>query len=581
MKTRSKLLYIISIFTFCGLLSCEDFLDRPPLDFITDQEMSFSATEMELYSNKYYSSLPTFGNGHGLGIAGTDQSSDNMLPGNYAYDTRIAGTITVPTSGGGWDWGNIRGINFFLSNYHRTKEARNLVNQYIGEMYFWRAWYYFSLMKQFGDLPWYDKPLDTNSPELYAPRLSRAEIADHIIQDLDSAALLMSPINSVGQGRLHRDAALVFQSRVALYEGTWEKYHNGTVFGVSNANPDKFFLKAAEAAKKVIDGGLFKIEKTSTDIDYAYLNLFKQSDYSNYKDIMLWRKYDISLNNSHNAQNTMINSANTGISKSLVESYLCTDGKPISVSALYKGDDYVDSLVINRDPRLAQTIYTKERPFIIKNGTTFYYNLPELTLEDRLRNTTGYRLYKFFDPTADHTGKNDQGAIIFRYAEVLLNYAEAKAELNECTQEVLDLSINQLRARVDMPNLTTAVGFTDPAWDFPGLSPLMNEIRRERRVEFACEGYRFDDLMRWAATHLIKEPMAGAKLQQFAEVKDEFQPILDPSAIAVDANGYIAPYWNTPAKDGWGFDPTKHYLAPLPINELTLNPQLKQNPGYE
>ncbi|NDV58263.1 RagB/SusD family nutrient uptake outer membrane protein [Bacteroides sp. 519] len=577
MKTR-KLLYMISVMAL-GLMSCEDFLDRPPLDFITDKEMSFSVTEMKLYSNKYYGSLPTFGNAHGLGIAGIDQSSDNMLSGNYAYDSRIAGTITVPTSGGGWDWGNIRGINFFLCNYHKTTEQRSLVNQYIGEMYFWRAWYYFSLMKKFGDLPWYDKPLETNSPELYAPRASRAEIANHIILDLDSAARLMSPMTHVEQGRLHRDAALVLQSRIALYEGTWEKYHQGTEFGVANADYDKFFKKAAEAAKKVMDGGLFAIQKADSEADNAYRSLFNKSDYSGFKDIMLWRKYDISLENFHYAQNTMVNSANTGISKSLVESYLCTDGKPISLSKLYRGDDYVDSLVLDRDPRLSQTIYTHKGILVYQNGTPFYYKVPELTLEDRLRNTTGYRLYKFYDPAANHNGKNDQGAIIFRYAEVLLNYAEAKAELNECTQEVLDATINQIRSRVNMPGLETNVGFEDPNWDFPELSPLLNEIRRERRVELACEGYRFDDLMRWAASHLIKRPMLGAKFQQFVEAKDDFQPALNPSAIAVQ-DGYIAPYLNSPAKDGWGFDPEKHYLAPLPINELTLNPELKQNPGY-
>jgi len=109
---------------------------------------------------------------------------------------------------------------------------------------------------------------------------------------------------------------------------------------------------------------------------------------------------------------------------------------------------------------------------------------------------------------------------------------------------------------------------------------LMNEIRRERRVELACEGYRLDDLMRWAAVNLIKRPMLGAKMQQYADVKNSFQPALDPAAIPVNGDGYIAPHWNSPAQNGWQFDPTKHYLNPLPTNELTLNPELGQNPGY-
>lgn len=105
--------------------------------------------------------------------------------------------------------------------------------------------------------------------------------------------------------------------------------------------------------------------------------------------------------------------------------------------------------------------------------------------------------------------------------------------MGECSQDDLDISVNQLRDRVDMPHMTVDVGFVDPKWDFPGLSPLLNEIRRERRVEFACEGYRFDDLMRWAAVNLIKRPMIGAKMKQFADIKDQFKPVLDPGAIPV------------------------------------------------
>ena len=131
-----------------------------------------------------------------------------------------------------------------------------------------------------------------------------------------------------------------------------------------------------------------------------------------------------------------------------------------------------------------------------------------------------------------------------------------------------------------MPHMTVDVGFVDPKWDFPGLSPLLNEIRRERRVEFACEGYRFDDLMRWAAVNLIKRPMIGAKMKQFADIKDQFKPVLDPGAIPVNDAGYIAPHWNSPAKSGWQFDENKNWLKPLPSNELVLNSNLEQNPGY-
>uniref|UniRef100_F4CEK1 RagB/SusD domain-containing protein n=1 Tax=Sphingobacterium sp. (strain 21) TaxID=743722 RepID=F4CEK1_SPHS2 len=581
MERYLKLLNICCLTLFLGLLSCEKFVDRPPLDAITDEGMTFSAREMELYSNKYYGSLPTFGNSYGLGIFGEDQNSDNMVSGDYNFNSRLAGTIPVPTSGGGWSWEEIRGINFFLTNYQRSTEPREKINAYIGEMYFWRAWYYYAKLKNFGDLPWYNKPLTTSSEELYSARLSRSIIADSIIKDLDSAALMLPTIETTAQGRLHRDAALLLQSRVALYEGSWEKYHAGTPFGVGNAEPDKYFEKSADAAKKVIEGGRFAIQPANSKPGEAYWALFNQEDYSAFKDIMLWRKYDMALNNYHFAQQTFVNSANTGLSKALIESYLCTDGKPISVSSLYKGDNEIEELVQNRDPRLTQTMFTRGKPRVINNGdTTGRFTVPDLTLENRLRNTTGYQLFKGLDPAADKNNGNTNGAIIFRYAEVLLNYAEAMAELDRCTQDILDLTVNQLRDRVDMVHLQSGVGFVDPKWDFPEISALLNEIRRERRIELACEGYRFDDLMRWAAANLIRRQALGAKLDQFSEIKEQFQPVLDPRAIAVNGAGYIAPYQYTPSRDGHQFDPDKHYLAPIPINELTLNTNLTQNPGY-
>ncbi len=576
---KHVLIYLLSSST---LLSCAD-LDRPPLDTITDQEMTFTKTEMELYANKYYGAFPGFSDkSFSLGIFEEDNSSDNLVSGDYGYNSQLAGTITVPSAGGGWNWGDIRSINFFLDSYHVTKESPEVANPYIGEMYFWRAWHYYNLLKQFGDLPWYNEPMTTDSDELYAPRLSRSIIADSIIVDLDKASELLPPKDKAVPGRIHKDVALLFQSRVALYEGSWEKYHNGTVFGVANADPSKYFRKSADAAKQIIDSNTYSIEPVGNDLEWGYWRLFNQTDYSANNEVLLWKKFDRSLDLYHMAQNYLgVSDKNSGLSKYLVESYLLKDGKPISVSPLYMGDNSIEDVVQNRDPRLAQTMYQEGYARVIINGDTIgKFVVPDLTFESRLRNTTGYQMYKGVDPGADHALGDVGGSIIFRYAEALLNYAEAKAELNEVNQTVLDETINKLRDRVNMPHMATGVGFTDPNWDFPELSPLLNEIRRERRVELAVEGYRFDDLMRWAASELIKRPMLGAKMKQFSDKPNIFQPVLDPSAIPTNPEGYIAPHWNSPAQNGWQFDPNKHYLKPLPSNEIVLNPSLEQNPGY-
>lgn len=577
MKKYNLLILLLGLI----VTSCEDFLDREPLDKITDQQMTFSAKEMELYANKYYGNFPTL-SGADYGPYERDNASDNLVSGSYIYDAQISGTITVPSSDGGWDWSMLRGLNFFIENYHKSKDPVSETSPFIGEIYFWRAWFYFDKLKQFGDLPWINKPLYADSEELFDARISRSVIADSIVADLDKAIRFLPEKNLVIAGRIHKDVALLFQSRVALYEGTWEKYHAGTSFGVENADPDHFFRVAAQAARTVIDKNVYKIEPVDGDKERGYWKLFNQTDLTANKEVLLWRKYDMALGVYNNSQSIWgVSDNNTGISKYMVEAYLCKDGKPISLSPMYQGDDLVAKEMENRDPRLNQTVFEKGDPRVIVNGqVSGSFTLPDMTYDSRLRNTTGYQLYKGCDPAAVHEGGYITASIIFRYAEVLCNYAEAKAELDECEQNDLDISVNQLRDRVDMPHMTVEIGFKDPKWDFPELSPLLNEIRRERRVEFACEGYRFDDLMRWAAIRLINRPMIGAKMKQFADVKNEFKPVLNPDAIPVNDEGYIAPHWNSPAKNGWQFDVTKNWLKPLPSNELVLNSNLKQNPGY-
>ena len=579
MERWYKIFLWLSLFL---LVACEDFLDRPPLNTITDQEISFSKTEVELYMNKYYGNFPSAGVTE-YGIFGLDNSSDNMIHGNYNYNALLSGVYIEPTSGGGWDWSNIRSVNFFLENYHKSKENFPVIAPYVGEAYFWRAWFYFGLLKNFGDLPWINKTLSIDSKELYGERISRSIIADSILMDMDKAVSFLQPRSQTVQGRIHKEAALLFKARVALYEATWEKYHDGTVFGVKGANPEYFFRIAADATEELMNMGTHGIEKGGVNFDEYYWGLFNKKDYSSSKEIMMYRAYSIALGITEGTNRYFgISDANTGISKYLVDSYLCKDGLPISISPLYKGDDLVDDELENRDPRLTQTIYKKGDVRNSVNGVPAgYFSYPDMAYESRLRNTTGYQLKKGGNPEASHTTDDETGTIIFRYAEALLIHAEAKAELNECTQEVLDKTINVLRDRVGMPHLSIDVGFVDPNWDFPNLSPLLNEIRRERRVELACEGYRFDDLYRWAATSLIKRPMYGAKMQQFIDAKDQFKPELDPNTISVNEQGYIAPHWNSPAKNGWQFDENKNYLYAIPLDQLIMNPNLKQNPGYK
>ncbi|WP_344980293.1 RagB/SusD family nutrient uptake outer membrane protein [Compostibacter hankyongensis] len=567
-------------FILAVCISCDKMLDKPPLDQITDEQLNFTATEMKLYSNQFYPDFPGwFPGAYTGGIFWLDNATDNMVHGNYNYNAQISGTGTVSASGGGWDWTDIRAVNYFLANYHKSPDAPALTDTYVGEMYFWRAWFYFKLLRQFGDLPWYSRPLTTEDEEaLQAPRLKRNIIVDSILNDLDSAVNLLAAPSQAEALRINRGVALAFTSRVALYEGTWEKYHNGTPFGVENADYNKYLRKAADAALTLINAGYYQIASIADDPKFGYWRLFNQQDLSNNPEIILWKKFDKSLGLTHFGQNMLAYGGNnTGLTKQLVDAYLCTDGKPIAVSKAYKGDNTLEDQVTNRDPRLAQTILLPGYPRIITGGdTTGKFILPDINMPGDGRCTTGFEPFKGIAPDdADGTG-SATASIIFRYAEVLLNYAEAKVELGEGTQEVLDKTVNVLRDRVGMPRLTADVGFTDPNWEFKNLSPLLNEVRRERRVELAIEGYRFDDLMRWAATALIKQPLYGARYSQF--VGKPFNPPL--SNIPVSADGYIFPLKNTPAAQGWQFNPGRDYLLPIPSDELVLNKHLTQNPGW-
>lgn len=575
---KNNLIYALIVLLVCTA-SCNKILDRPPLDRITDKQMTFSATEMRLYSNQFYPDFPGWNLGDFTGgIFWNDNPSDNMVHGNYNANAQVSGTVTVPTNSDGvnWNWSKVRAVNYFLANYHISTDPPGNINTFVGEMYFWRAWYYFDMLKKYGDLPWFSKPLTADDEEeLYGPRLKRNIVVDSILGDLDRAITLLNTPATAELLRINRGSALAFKSRVALYEGSWEKYHTGTPFGVEGSDPNKYFRASADAAEELMNANYYQIP--AYEPNRNYWRIFNQKDLSANTEIILWSKFDKALGLTHAGQNMLPwEGSNTGVSKQLVDYYLAADGQPISISPLYLGDDSIAQEVANRDPRLAQTIFVRGHPRRYVGADTIKFEEPDINKLPNLRSTTGYMIFKGSAPDdADRTGAVTAN-IVFRYAEVLLNYAEAKAELGEITQDVLDATINKLRDRIQMPHLTIAVGFVDPAWDFPALSPLLNEIRRERRIELALEGFRFDDIMRWRAHHLLTRPLYGARYAQFED--KVFDPPLNN--IPVNSEGYIFPYLNSPAVNGWQFDPGKNYLLPIPTNELVLNTELEQNPNY-
>ena len=556
--------------------SCDDFLNRYPLDTITEVSYFYTPDDLKTYMNSFYNA--TFFVKYA--DRGSDFNSDNQVNGGNV-DTRLEGTRVVATTGS-IDFSWVRRVNYFFDHYKKVNEGYKLENyqQYLGEAYFFRALSYFSLLQSYGDMQWITHGLNTSSPELYYPRDSRDIIATNIIFALDSAAMYLMPDKTKGQGRINKWMALLIKSRVALYEGTWQKYHAGTPFGVTGSDPNKYFRQAADAALELIQSGLYSIYTTGKPLT-DYRDFFALQDYSTNSEMMFWREYNNELSRGHadfrNERNyAMEHPFNYSITKQLADAYLCDDGLPISVSPKFMGHESLNDEMKNRDPRFFQNIATyNEVHMYYKDGNISYwgpYAYDRLNTATVYNSPGGYINIKGYNPDENYhlVQYEESPGMIYRYAEALLNYAEAKAELGSITQDDLNISVNKLRARVGMPEMKLDNIAIDPNWDFPTLSPLINEIRRERRIELACEGYRLTDILRWAAAD---ELIVGTRPKGFNASQLNYNP------YPVDEKGFLDPFRNA-LPNGYGFVLGRDYLNSIPISELVLNSAINQNPGW-
>lgn len=553
----------------------EDFLDRSPMDQVGSSDFFKSPADLKTYLNQFY-------NNTSFPISeeyGRDYDSDNAVGTNV--NRWLEGSLTLDEAGG-ISFGRVRSINYFFDHYRQVVPYAQFKDyqQYLGEAHFFRALIYFSLLNSYGDIQWYTTEIGTSSPELYKPRDPRNFVADNIIADLDTAVMYLSADKTDGSSRLNKWIALLIQSRIALYEGTWEKYHANTPFGVSNAQPEKYLSKAVAAAEQIMNSGLYDVYSTG-NITTDYYDLSILRDYSSNKEVMFWKKYNNELGKGQEVFRRQPNYMQqfpyqTSQTKSLADSYLCTDGDPITVSPLFQGNATLVAEMQNRDPRFYQTIFTPDAIWRqYEDGQIDYFNelYDKLNTGVQYNSPGGYLLRKGYNSRVIyHVPQYEETpGIIYRYAEVLLNYAEAKAELGTLTQEDIDKSVKKLRDRVGMPNLTLADITADPAWPFPDLSPAINEIRRERRVELASEGLRAMDIKRWAAAD---ELIVGKKPKGFLASQ------LKVNVYPVDEDGFLDPFRNK-IPNGYGFKTNRDYLSAIPKSQIALNPKLTQNPGWQ
>ncbi len=590
-----KLYIILTLCTGFFVGSCnDDFMERYPLDQITDENFWQTGEDLELYCNDLYAQyIRGFSYGWGQNnvspygyneatIPYGDVITDNAAPDSYSRVTNneYNGHITGGSGSGGWSWGNMRKLNYFLDNYQRGDVDPEVRNVYLGEVLFFKAWDYFEKVKLFGNVPWYNHVLETDSEELYAPRTPRAEVMDSVMKILDDAIAYLPEKGAQKQGRINKDVALHLKSRIGLFEGTYRKYHNE--LGLDGSA----FLEASVQASETLMASGYSIYTTgNTDADYNAL--FAQYSYADNPEIILWKEYSANENlgvafSRYYAQNLR---HRHGATRDLVDSYLCIDGQPIANSPLFEGKDSIQQEMLHRDPRLRQTICNFGE-YALAEGAMGADNAPLPNIPGLSGNKcpTGYRVGKWFFNEPDDWGRLTNGmqaAPVFRYAEILLNYAEARYELGQLSQGVIDQTINVIRSRVNMPALQLGNIPSDPVLDQDYATycdyipePVLREIRRERRIELAFENFRWDDLMRWKAGKFLEKPVEGIKF-----VQEQFPSVVVGTDVFLSSEGYILPYFQV-LPDGRTWD-DRQYLFPIPIEDLVLNPELKQNPDWE
>ncbi len=562
-----KLNIVIALFTLC---SCEhNFLDRPPLDRIGTDSYWNTAKDLENYVIQFYPLFPRH-MFYQLGFNYPVRNSDEIM--EVTPSIILNGDRGV--TGGRWtsDWSNIRSVNIFFNNYQKCKDSFGAYKHFLGEAYFFRAWFYFELIKKYGDVPWISTELlPTSGDELLQPRVPRTQVVDSILADLDHAIEVLELRSRYGNSRINKETALAFKARVALYEGSWQKYHAGTVFSTQGATPNKYFQACVDAAGELMKGNY------QTGIYSDYYKLFGLDNMSSVNEILLYRASSIQNGLSNDVQySTTTSPYGLGLTWSLISGYLDKNGQPYDYLALAqttKGNAFLKKIAEDVDPRLHATIWTPGD--LISTARAQVFDKPQINRTGTELNPTGFQLRKCSNPDSPGAaalggGSSETGYILFRYGEVLLNYAEALYELKgEVAYDVL----NQLRNRAAMPAFSVHPQSSDPNWVDYGysISNELYEIRRERGVELALEGFREEDYKRWAAHKLFKNKRPKGYPFDQAEFPNYSPPLDDDGLID---------YLQSFLPNGYQFKENRDYLNSIPSEELNLNPNLTQNPGW-
>ena len=596
---RKEFIYT-GVLTVLLMTSCNDsFLDRTPETSITEVNFFKSDNDLQLYSNQFYGYFYNYASCGGRMI---DSPSDNVVVSNttdgiFQY---MSGSVT-PENVGKWGWGDIRTVNFMIAR--AGKATGENVNHYIGLARLTRALLYYNKVLAYSDVPWYSRDLQTTDDELlYKKQDSRALVCDSVVADLNYAIGQMKTTSEMKGDHtyLSKDVALAVKARVCLQEASWRKYH--TELGLNDAN--RFYEMSVSACEQLMQMGY------SLYPDYE--GLFRNTSLASNPEVILYQDYDRNLGLLW-GYNDQFAGGNSGLSKDLFDTYLYMNeaGKAVPFTSIpgYNKMSVADGFK-NRDRRLKSTFMypgwhrpaSDTKPYMQYINTVLGYQSIKWEPMYGNGNTIGY------GPGSVCFGDVSK----YRLGEILLIYAEAKAELGNLTQADLDMTINQLRDRSGMPHAVLAdwLANIDPVLNakYPnvnsGQKGAVLEIRRERRVELAAEGFRTSDLYRWAMGKVFENQGKGlyvgttlpaeidltgdgkpnvAIVSSQAE-KDSYQAkgmtayIVGTDNFLVTADGYLEP---ADQKGRYTFKEPAYYYTPISVQDIQLNPNLVQSPYWK
>ena len=577
MKRRLKYIPVFAGLLMLSLFSCNKIVDLKPINEISDADYWKTADQFKLAANEFYTYLISFG--QVLYDAPHSDIRSDFVAQRSIFSN---GTNSLSAADGNWNgaYTRLRAINYLLDKSAGYAVPAD-ISQYVAEAKFFRAYVYFDLLQQFGGVPIVTKSISTESPELKAPRDSRDAVVDQVVKDLEEAIAALpveSAIVAANKGRISKGAAQAFLGRVALYEGTWQKFR-------SNATRANTLLdKAIANSNAVITSNEYALFAPAVLGDSAQKYLFiLENEKSNpsgiqksaNKEYILANRYDFNLRQIRN--NVTHTWFGTGVARKFVDMYLSIDGLPIEKSPLFQGYATTRSEYINRDNRMRYNLAIDSNYYWDNENpgarTTWLGDAADIASSrgrlNIVNNTsTAYANQKW--GTERRLNDNEEGYDwpVIRLAEVYLNYAEAVYERNEnITDADLDKSLNLVRNRVNknMPKLSNTFVVAN------GLN-MRNEIRRERNIELYLEGFRVDDLKRWKTAE-TEMPMDVLGIKWKGTRFETRWVINGTSPYPLDAQGNII------YESGRKWE-QKNYLLPIPSQQIQLNPSLTQNPGW-